>query len=106
MPTEDETNGETGQRREWLDQRFRGAHVGDGHLCALAHQVSRHAEAAGAGAETDEGDALATQVVFHVVAARQNWTNAMATPMMPAIMASIQKRIVTCVSDQPSISKW
>ena len=26
--------------------------------------------------------------------------------MMPAIMASIQKRIVTCVSDQPSISKW
>jgi hypothetical protein len=106
VTAEDETDGETGQRCKWLGQRFSGAHVGDGHLGALARQVARHAEAPGAGAETNEGDALAAQVESHVAAWRQNWTSAMATPMMPAIMASIQKRIVTCVSDQPSISKW
>jgi len=71
-----------------------------------AIELVRYAKTAGAGAETDEGDALAAQVESHVAAWRQNWTSAMATPMMPAIMASIQKRIVTCVSDQPSISKW
>jgi hypothetical protein len=96
---------ESGQRRERLGQRFGGAHVGDGHLGALARQVASDTKPAGAGAETDEGNALAAQVVFHV-ASYQNSTSAMATPMIPAIIASIQKRIVTCVSDQPSISKW
>jgi hypothetical protein len=106
MLAQDETDGEVGQRCQGLGQRFSGALVGDGHLGALADQVARHAEAAGAGAEADEGDALAAQVESHLAAWHQNWTSAMATPMMPAIMASIQKRIVTCVSDQPSISKW
>ena len=106
VPAEDETDREPGQRRERLGQCFRGAHVGDGHLGALARQIARHAKTAGAGAEPDEGDAFAAQVVSHVAASNQNWTSAMATPMIPAIMASIQKRIVTCVSDQPSISKW
>ena len=72
VPAEDEADGETGQRRERLGQRFRGAHVGDRHLGALAHQVARHAKTAGAGAETDEGDALAAQVKSHVAASRQN----------------------------------
>jgi hypothetical protein len=72
VPAEDEPDGQTGQRRQGLGQRFGRAHVGDGHLSTPAHQVTCYAKTAGAGAETDEGDALVAQVVIHVAASGQN----------------------------------
>lgn len=107
MTAEDVANRQVGQGRYRLAQIVGGASIGYRHLRALHHQIACHAETATTGAESEQRDPFSPEIGRSNAGLRldHNCTSAMATPTSPAIIARIQKRIVTCVSDQPSISK-
>jgi len=103
VPTEHEPDRQPIELRHGIAKFLGRFGIGDGNDRALLGKIPRHADTAAVLAEPEQRHAQPGQIGRIRVLAHDN---AIATPIRPLTMPTIQKRIAICVSGQPESSKW